>query len=245
MEEAELWSKKGLQAAIELGMSDDELTARGNLANLSSDKGNYAGAITQCRDALSRADVLGDMGGKARALVNLAANLGLIDEIEESIALARQGLDLARVNANQHAEGNALKTLGDAYDKAGRSEEAEAAYMEARELLAQCGAKLNLASCWNNLGVLYWNSNRGAMAKEAYAHALRLYAEAGAKRQMGYTLVNYALFFLGAGEAEQAQSYAVSALNAFREVGALKEAKRWLAEWTRRTSDDARYAPLS
>ncbi|KAA0212025.1 hypothetical protein EDM80_10695 [bacterium] len=244
IEEARVWAGQGLDAAVELGRPRDELVARGNLANLFSDLGNHAEAVTRCRDVVARAEELQDFEGKARALVNLAANLQLMGEHEQAIAVARQGLEVARAHGNKLTEGNALKTLGDASEALDRSADAEACYLSAREVLEGCGAKLLLASCWNNLGVLYWNSNRGPQAKEAYGRALKLYAEAGVKRSMGYALVNLALFCLGAGETEQAQAYAVSALNSFREVGAAKEEKRWLAEWNSRINGLAGLAPL-
>ncbi|TMH17906.1 MAG: tetratricopeptide repeat protein [Betaproteobacteria bacterium] len=113
-------------------------------------------------------------------------------EVSRSLLAYERAIALYRTHGDATALGGALARLGGHLARAGRTEAAEAALLEARPLLDRTPISMLLGIWSENFGFLQAIKGRPADARPHYEAALTFYRSAGADRKVLFMLSNIA-----------------------------------------------------
>jgi tetratricopeptide (TPR) repeat protein len=103
----------------------------------------------------------------------------LADRLEDAVAVARRALSFARERGRRGYEAWALRLLGEATGRRGRSDHAAGYYREALELAEQLGMRPLVAHCHLGLGKYYRRTGKRGQAQEHLAAATAMYRDMG------------------------------------------------------------------
>lgn len=199
--------------------SDPETAAlaQSNVCFLELDRGDYARALPDCRQALADCRAQGDEAGVARALNNLGLTLEALGQKEEAEASFREALAVNRKLGDAEAQAINLGNLGAIAAGEGRYSAALALFLEVEDLAGRRSSEP-----WATEQEAVARVNRGAILEKlgAYAEALDLYRPLAAAasplppRRRAELLVNRGVLYRNLGDP-------VSAVASFEEAAAL------------------------
>lgn len=167
---------------------------------------NWASPPTPSLESI-RAE-LAPLQGKAR----LAAIVDQVNRIEgrapqEALALAAEGLELARSEGDPVREATLLSSCAYCYSQTGEFELAIQRGKESLELSRRIGNKERIAAAHNTLGIAYTFMGSHSLALEEHLESLRLREELGNRLALVRSLNNIGVLYHNIGQYENAISY--------------------------------------
>ncbi len=132
--------------------------------------------------------------------------------LEESLAIAREIGDKARIAA-------VLQPLGIAFVGLGRLTEARASSEEAVALARELGNRRELAAALNAQAQLYRMDERPDLAEPLYENVLSLARELGDRESIAIGLLNLAMVFISRASGERARLMLIEVLAIAEELG--------------------------
>lgn len=173
--------RQALERSIDISMrcADHAAAARGrvNLSKLLLDLGDEAAAASEARLGLSAMESLEHVPGVVVATSNLAAALCGLGHLEESVALAEQGLAAARGAGMRQSELDLLRTLGRARLRGGSPEAARAVFDGALRVAQSLQDPIGVADCHDDLGDCAHAMGREGEARLHWEQAAAGFAE--------------------------------------------------------------------
>jgi DNA-binding SARP family transcriptional activator/tetratricopeptide (TPR) repeat protein len=137
----------------------------------------------------------------------------------EAVAIHTSACRAARDTGDHAAEAAALISLGTAYGRLGRGQQATGHYERALGLYQQAGDRAGQARALNNLGNIEYQQGRSQQATRHLGEAGTLYRDAGNRVGESRVLNNLALIEQRQGRYHQAAGHLERALVLFRAAG--------------------------
>lgn len=174
----------------------------------------------QCSDAVSLFELIVEKEPETFApRYEYAACLRVLGKIEESEALLTSLIEEQNPAEPSRNLAKLLMTLGVLYNRTGRPEKSESAYLEALAAAKAVGDHELRAKILGNLGIIEDNRSRWAEARDYINRSIVAYAEAGITETPGDTWSALANLSMSVGELDEADDFLARALAFFREVG--------------------------
>ncbi|HLV99516.1 MAG TPA: tetratricopeptide repeat protein [Ktedonobacterales bacterium] len=133
--------------------------------------------------------------------------------LRESLQLAQQAQDAARI-------GQCLIGLGDLAKKRGEWQEERASYQEAVAIYRRLGHRERVCAALIGLGIAHENLGKRAQAETEYQEALGLARQLGHRERLSSALLNYGRLLFQRGEHQQAEDCYREALALAQTLGA-------------------------
>lgn len=168
---------------------------------------------------LHRAGADSDVQMEGLALAELATAKAALGEPAAAEQDARRAVALLRAGTEPMALAKALSRLAGLLGHAGASDEVQACWQEAHDLLAALGESDTSASMLNNLGGLHAGRGESERAEQLYRRAWQLHSEHGRPHSKAVVLVNLGNLYERTGREELALQNYHAALEITREVG--------------------------
>lgn len=164
----------------------------------------------------------------ARLATVLRRHLDQGGRYSDALTILGHALAAAKLAGDRPAEGEALRSLGVAYLRLGRHEEARQAHQAAITVCRAAGDKYGEAAALNNVGNLYERLGAYREAMDHYERALVLAHELGTRQGKAILLTNLGVAHMRLGNYAQAARECRRSLTAFRALGDLGGAARTL-----------------
>jgi tetratricopeptide (TPR) repeat protein len=130
--------------------------------------------------------------------------------LRRQVEIHQVALEAVKLLDNPEMAGHLLNGLGNAYAELQMFDEAEVAYLQAREKLE--GNKLGMAKTMANLGLLYAEAGDFDRAEDLCMQAQVIYLELDYQRGIAHNLDNIGLIHLGRGDYALSTQYLLDAL---------------------------------
>jgi tetratricopeptide (TPR) repeat protein len=188
--------ERGLAITRQLGDTWGTAVCLVNMAELALIQSDFDLAERQAEEALGLADEIGSLEIQVQVRCCLALALAG-PELETSLGLAGQALELAQAAKLQVEEANCYRTLGILAGRAGRYDQAETCLREAVELSARQNDPYRQALALLELGRLYLalvqaddapDTTMTAQAASSLAEAAEIFEDLGAEHNLQLAL---------------------------------------------------------
>jgi two-component system, sensor histidine kinase PdtaS len=189
----------------------------GTLYRYQGDFATAAKVLQQCLAYSSENEDL-DRLGRANYALSIAYNEDL--QFEKAILHAQQARGIFRERGIIHQELGALNVLATILKDIGRSEAAEAAYIEAYQIAEKENILYQLEPICNNLASLYLNESKHVKAIEYYEKALAINQKNNDLHGTATVQGNIANTYLRMGEFKKADAYFTQAIAGKEQQGA-------------------------
>ncbi|MGW6445724.1 tetratricopeptide repeat protein [Lentzea sp. NPDC055074] len=201
-----------------------------------------ADAFSVHRHALSAAETLGDLTGKARALLDLGRSHTRSGSYREADERYRQALRLFRRLGDVAGEVRTLHVLGNNESRSRRYHDALATYGLALTLSRQANDRGQEAAELASIGQVQRSLGRHEEALTCYRKAAAIYAETGRRVGQGRILNDLGGALQTCGHLKEAHDHHRQALQILQDIGdragesvARTELGRILSRWDRHT----------
>jgi tetratricopeptide (TPR) repeat protein len=219
-----------LRHAINGGHDEATVALSAGLANLLRTDGPWPQAIAAQTAAAAAAARLGDLPGRARALVDIGYLQGLTGDYPGAESSLQAALELYRETGDKAGQARALTGLGRARRVAGDAQEADRSLHAALALYRETGDKAGQAYALTGLGVAWSVAGDYPGSQASLREALRLYRDTGDKAGQAEALTQLTVVQTMTGEFEEAVRNGEFALSIAREVGDRRRLARALME---------------
>lgn len=175
-----------------LALAQDNLAQQLETSNrslqLSTNLGEYQGAITTGNEALALAHKAGIPTWEARILTSLGVTYWRQGHYNKARDCMRRALESDRASHDQQLKAISLNYLGLIHTQISEYEQARQDYQQALEIYRVIGDKGGEAGCANNLGLLEANLGRYEQAEHYYNQALSICHLIGDRLREGISL---------------------------------------------------------
>lgn len=174
----------------------------------------------QCSDAVSLFELIVERESDSFApRFEYAACLRILGRTQEAEALLTGLIEEQDIEEPSRNLAKLLMTLGVLYNRTGRPEESESAYLKALAAAQAAGDHELRAKVLGNLGIIEDNRSRWEEARNYINRSIVAYTEAGIAETPGDTWSALANLSMSTGQLSEADDYLAKALAFFREVG--------------------------
>lgn len=193
-------------------------TALNNLAYVTENKSDNAGAIVLYEKALSTFQEVGDKPGEAMCLTNLGFVSKKTGDLANAIKYYQQATNINKEVNNQPGSYASINNLGLAYYTLGDIPKALTCYFEALKIAEELGDKRRQARVLNNIAGVYHAQKEMKLHREYLEKGLKMAVEAGEKRGEAALLNNLIATLIEAKEYEQATTHATRSVQMATEL---------------------------
>ncbi|HEY7143553.1 MAG TPA: BTAD domain-containing putative transcriptional regulator [Streptosporangiaceae bacterium] len=208
-----------LAAAQRAGHREAEAYALRGLGGAYARLGRHGDAHAHLRRCLDRFTELGNVDGQARAHLNLACLLHLMDDSERAVSHARRACELFELPGQQQAGlAASLNTVGWFEARLGNSEQGLAYCQQALALAQEIDDRVTTAATWDSIGYVRHLLGQQGAAVSCYQQAADIYAELGAVWYRAEVLANLGDTHEAAGDRQAARELWREALEVFEQT---------------------------
>jgi DNA-binding SARP family transcriptional activator len=213
------YSAIALASAQRSGQREAEAYAQRGLGGAFARLGRYADAHSHLRRCLDLFTELRDLGGQARAHLNLACLLHLMDDSEQALSHAHRSRELFELLQDQPAGlAGALNTVGWFEAQHGHTDEGLAYCQQALALAEEAGDGLIAAFTWDSLGYVHHLRGQHEAAITCHQQAAAMLAELGSFWYRAEVLINLGDTHAAAGDPQAARELWREALEVFERM---------------------------
>jgi DNA-binding SARP family transcriptional activator/Tfp pilus assembly protein PilF len=181
---------------------------------------HHSDALTVHQRALHAATMVGDRGGEATALHNLAIVFWQTGTYDRAVDCADRALVIRRDIGDRTGEAATLNNLGTIMWQLGRYHQSAERYQEALTAFRAVGDRTGEATALNNLGIVFFRWGHHDQAFDRYEQALAIRREIDDRTGEASALNSLGLVYLRWGHFKQAADHCGQALGVAREIGA-------------------------
>ncbi|HEY2549686.1 MAG TPA: BTAD domain-containing putative transcriptional regulator [Streptosporangiaceae bacterium] len=174
------YSAIAVASAQRAGHRQAEACAQRGLAGAFARLGRYDDAYVHLRRCLDQFTELNDAGGQARAHLNLACLLHLLEDSEQALSHAHRARELFEFLEQPAGLAAALNTAGWLEARLGSTEEGLAYCGQALALAQDVRDQMTTAATWDSLGYVRRLLGQHEEAARCHQQAAAMYAELGA-----------------------------------------------------------------
>jgi CHAT domain-containing protein/Tfp pilus assembly protein PilF len=183
------------------------------------DKASLQQAIVKFKEGLKLFQQVGDRGGEATTLSNIANVYSELGEQQQALTYYNQALPLLRAVGDRRGEAGTLTSIGLVYWALGEHQQALTYHNQALPLNRAVGDRGEEAATLTGIGLVYLALGDNQQALTYYNQALPLNRAVGDRGREANTLTNIGLVYSNLGEQQQALTYYNQALPLLRAVG--------------------------
>lgn len=187
--------------------------------NVSYKQGNFADAIKNYREGLRIDQEIGNDGGAATAMSDLANALWDSGDWQGSQSMYEQAIALFRKVGDKYGYESVLINLAGIYLDRGDLAAARANFSESLRLSRVIGDKVGEGTSLVNIGDVRVNQGRWVEARKAYESALALFRSAGDQSSTAWAMDGLGQMFMLQGDLAAAQQQFKAALRLRQQSG--------------------------
>ncbi len=208
-------STTALAAAQHAGHREAEAYAERSLGGAFARLGRYADAHVHLQRCLDRFTELKNIDGQARAHLNLACLLHLMDDCEQALSHAHRARELFENLQQEAGLSAALNTAGWLEARLGDTELGLAYCQQALALAQEIDNQVIAAATWDSLGYVRGLLGQHEAAVSCYQVAAAIYADLGSAWYRAEVLINLGDTHAAAGDRQAARDLWREALEVF------------------------------
>jgi tetratricopeptide (TPR) repeat protein len=208
-------SALAVATAQRAGHREAEACAERGLGGAFARLGRYDDAYVHLRCCLDRFTELKNVDGQARAHLNLACLLHLMDDCQRALSHGHRARELFELLGPGAGLAAALNTVGWLEARLGQAELGLAYCEQALALAQELGSRVIAAATWDSLGYVRHLLGQHDAAVSSYQLAAAMYAESGAVWYRAEVLTNLGDAHEAAGDRQAARGLWQEALEVF------------------------------
>jgi tetratricopeptide (TPR) repeat protein len=160
-----------------------------------------------------------DLEDRGDLLKNEADRMRDLGDVEESIELYDQVLELAQQDQNRYGEGSTLGSLGTAYRRLGQYDKAIEYHLQALEIDKEINDRRGQGLAYSNLGNVYLNLEQYDKAIEYHLQALKIAEEVNDQQGLANAYGNLGIDYTALGQYDKAIEYHLQHLQIAEQIG--------------------------
>jgi DNA-binding SARP family transcriptional activator/tetratricopeptide (TPR) repeat protein len=207
-----------LAAAQRAGHRAAEAHAQRGLGGAFARLGRYRDAYVHLQRCLEQFTELNDIGGQARANLNLACLLHLMDDSERALSHAHRARELFEFLQQKEGLAGSLNTVGWLKARLGDAERGLAYCQQGLALAEETGNRVIAAATWDSLGCVRHLLGQHETAVSCYQRAAAMYAELGSPWYRAEVLINLGNTYQAAGDRQAASELWQEALQVYEQA---------------------------
>ena len=207
-----------LAAAQQAGHPEAEAHAQRGLGGAFARLGRYSDAYVHLQHCLDQFTELKNIDGQARAHLNLACLLHLMDDSERALSHAHRARELFELLQQGTGLAASLNTVGWLEARLGNTEQGLADCQQALALAQEIDNQVIAAATWDSLGYVRHLLGQHEAAVSCYQLAAAMYAEFGAGWYRAEVLINLGDTHQAAGDRQVARKLWQEALEVFEQT---------------------------
>ncbi|MGD0067806.1 MAG: tetratricopeptide repeat protein [Streptosporangiaceae bacterium] len=207
-----------LAAAQQAGRRETEAYAQRGLGGAFARLGRYSDAHVHLQRCLELFTELNNVDGQARAHLNLACLLHLMDDSERALSHAHRARELFELLQQGAGLAGSLNTVGWLEARLGHTEQGLAYCQQALALAQEIDNRVVAAATWDSLGYVRHLLGQHEAAVSCYQRAAAMYAKLGAVWYRAEVLINLGDTYEAAGNRRAARELWQEALEVYEQT---------------------------
>ena len=218
--EAKACALEAKDLAGKLGFPAEQAKSFRTLGIISCEGGNFAEAMSYCRNAMNIFEKLGDEEGMAIVHGTMATIYKFQGIIDKSLEHYHESLRRKQeYGASKEELALCYLNIGACYSGLLRLEKAQSFYALARSIWEESGNQTKLSYLYNNIGSVYGKKKELDKAREYFLKSLDIREELGDKKGLASTLGNLGNLHEDLNDNESALNFFIRSLELYEEIG--------------------------
>jgi len=221
LDQSACWQDLAATSAIALASAqranhrEAEAYAERGLGGAFARLGRYSDAYVHLQRCLDQFTELNNIDGQARAHLNLACLLHLMEDSERALSHAYRARELFELLQQRAGLAASLNTVGWLEARLGNTEQGLAYCQQALALAQEIDNRVIAAATWDSLGYVRHLLGQHEAAVSCYQRAAAMFAEIGATLYRAEALINLGDTYEAAGDRQAARDLWQEALEVF------------------------------